>query len=98
MFDGAKYVTSGVMRQVPPDVQRYLWHLIDRMQAEVKPDYLQVFELQKGDRTGQKLVHSQEVPAYRAEYVFDNVARPLLIKVYVIDDGEYSTMLLPEER
>ncbi|MDR3562103.1 MAG: DUF960 domain-containing protein [Negativicutes bacterium] len=98
MFDGARYVTAGVMQQVSPEVQRLLWHLIDKLKTETEPDYLQVFDLKEADGTGQKLIHSQEVPAYRAEYVFVNVAKPLRVKVYVIDDGEYCTMLLPEER
>jgi len=98
VFDGARYVTAGIMQQVPLDVQRYLWHLIDRLKTETEPDYLQVFELKEADGQGQRVIHSQEVPAFRAEYVFDKVARPLRVKVYVIDDGEYSTMLLPEER
>ena len=46
----------------------------------------------------QKIVHEQEVPKFRKEYyvpvceggVVDN-------KVYVIDDGDYCTMLLAEE-
>lgn len=76
----------------------FLWSLIDNLAAKrtVEPDYLQVFELY-GDVGKQQIIHSQEVPEYHAEYVFDNVLIPLNIKIYAIDDQRYSTMLLPEE-
>jgi len=99
MFDGARYVTCGVVHLVPVDVQHLLWSLVDSLQAQVEAvDYLQVFELTAGDGGQQKLIHFQEVPPYRAEYVFDHVQESLTVKIYVIDDGDYSTMLLPDER
>lgn len=100
MFDGARYVTRGVVHVVPVAIQRWLWALVDSLQAQVEAvDYLQVFELTAGDDHGQqKIIHFQEVPPYRAEYVFDHVQESLTVKIYVIDDGDYSTMLLPDER
>ncbi len=31
------------------------------------------------------------------EYLFPAIAKPITAKVYVIDDGDHSTMLLAEE-
>jgi len=88
MFAGKRYVTPGVIERLPVGVQMLLWNLIDKLEAEPASavDYLQVFELKPGDGIGQKIIHSQEVPPYRAEYVFDNVA-PLTVKVYAIDEA-----------
>jgi hypothetical protein len=78
----------------------FLWGLIDSLVANklVNVDYLQIFELTATDTGGQKIIHRQEEPEYRGEYIFDNVKNPLDIKLYAIDDGEYSTMCFPEER
>ena len=57
-------------------------------------DYLQVFKISKeGDQL--KITHTQEVPAYRREYLLD--APVFVDKIYAIDDGEQSTMLLANE-
>ena len=99
MFQGKRYVTCGVATSIPYSVQLFLWSLIDNLAAKrvVDLDYLQVFELMPVNGGGQKIIHSQEVPNYQAVYQFDNVASPLNIKLYVIDDG-VATMLLPNER
>jgi hypothetical protein len=82
---------------IPLEVQMFLWSLLDNLIAKIELDNLHVFELSKeGGR--QKIIHSQEVPEYQMVYQFNNVVRPLKNKLYVIDDGEYCTMLLPEER
>lgn len=100
MFDGKRYVTRGVENTIPADVQWLIWNLIDDLVAkrEVEPDYLQIFELQPTAGGGQKIVHRQEVPEYLAEYVFDKVNITVSVKLYVIDDGDHCTMILPEER
>jgi len=100
MFSAAtRLVTRGVIDKVPVDVQLWLWSLVDSMHTQVESvDYLQVFELTANGDGGQKIIHFQEIPPYRAEYLVDHVLEPLVVKVYVIDDGDYSTMLLPTER
>lgn len=61
-------------------------------------DYLQVFKLRKGEN---KIVikQSQEVPEYSYTYEIEleDIQIDDEIKIYVIDSGEYSTMLLPSE-
>ena len=100
MFHGKRFATRGVIDNVPVGVQMFLWSLLDNLAAKriVELDYLQVFELLPIDGGGQKIIHHQEVPEYKAVYQFDKVVSPLNIKLYVIDDECYCTMLLPEER
>ena len=58
-------------------------------------DYLQVFLLSV-DGENQRIIHEQEQPEYRKEYLFSS-ENPVTAKVYVIDDKTHSTMLLAEE-
>ncbi|MGN0679813.1 MAG: DUF960 family protein, partial [Oscillospiraceae bacterium] len=71
-----------------------LWGLIDSMEVAEK-DYLQVFLL--SDENGkQKIIHEQEQPEYRKEYLFPSDT-PITAKIFVIDDETHTTMLLSEE-
>ncbi len=58
-------------------------------------DYLQVFSL-SSENGKQKITHTQEVPEYNKEYVF-NTGTAITAKIFVIDDKTHSTMLLAEE-
>ena len=58
-------------------------------------DYLQVFSL-SAQNGRQRVIHTQEVPEYKREYVF-NIGTAINAKIYVIDDGTYSTMLFTQE-
>lgn len=99
MFQGKRFITRGVADNIPLEVQMFLWSLLDILIAKrfIEIDYLQVFEF-SGEDGKQKIIHRQEMPEYQMVYNFTNVASPLKRKLYVIDDGEYCTMLLPEER
>jgi len=44
----------------------------------------------------QKITHTQEVPEYKKEYIF-NTGTVITAKIFVIDDKTHSTMLLAEE-
>ena len=98
MFQGKRLVTRGVADTIPPEVQMFLWSLLDSLIAKrtVEVDYLQVFELM-GVEGQQTIIHRQEMPDYQAVYQFDNVVSPLNGKLYVIDDFTYATMLLCQE-
>ena len=98
MFQGKRLVTRGVVEVIPPEVQMFLWSLLDSLIAKrtVELDYLQVFEL-VGAGGQQTIIHRQEMPDYQAVYQFDNVVSPLNGKLYVIDDFTYATMLLCQE-
>lgn len=94
MFKNPKYLTRSVQDTIPGWLVILLWHLIEIMRVERK-DYLQVFHLSRMD-TGQHITHTQEQPPY--QYDLD-VPCPdaVTAKIFVIDDGTHSTMLLAEE-
>ena len=81
-------------------LQLIIWSMIDKLKDEenVELDYLQVFRIRK---EGKKIVisQSQEVPEYLCTYEIhlEDIQIDDEIKVYVIDSGEYSTMLFPSE-
>lgn len=99
MFKDRKFVTVGINATVDLILQTSLWELIDKFDVGMEQDYLQVFDLSikvKDGKKFQKIVHSQEVPEYRKEYIIE-FDRPIEKKIFVIDDGDHSTMLLAEE-
>ena len=95
-----RYVTRGVNDEVDIRLQLIMWSMIDKLKDEgnVELDYLQVFKLR---REGNKILinQSQEVPEYSCTYEIEieDIQIDDEIKVYVIDSGEYSTMLFPSE-
>ncbi|MFR2743584.1 MAG: DUF960 family protein [Clostridium saudiense] len=95
-----RYVTRGVNDEVDIRLQLIMWSMIDKLKDEgsVELDYLQVFKIRK---EGNKVVinQSQEVPEYSCTYEIEieDIQIEDEIKVYVIDSGEYSTMLFPSE-
>lgn len=70
-----------------------MWKLINTM--PVDKDYLQIFSLSEANGR-QRIKHTQEEHEYYKEYVFD-IDIPITEKIFVIDDGTHSTMLLANE-
>ena len=94
MFNSQKFLTCGVMAEIPSWLTNLMWHIVLTMEVE-KKDCLQVFTLTKLP-TGQHIVHEQEQPPYRYELDVpcdDSVNA----KVFVIDNLTHSTMLFSEE-
>ena len=93
MFTNKRYLTCGVDATIPPDIQLFMWGCVEKLRDP--RDYLQVFEL-KPVGSMQSITHRSEEPEYRMEYLFpaDN---PITEKVYIVDDGDHSTMLLANE-
>ena len=95
-----RYVTRGVSEEVDIRLQIILWSMLDKLKdkGNVELDYLQIFKIRK---EGNKIVinQSQEVPEYSCTYEIEleDVELDDEIKIYVIDSGEYSTMLFPSE-
>lgn len=95
-----RYVTRGVNEEVDIRLQLIMWSMIDKLKYEgdVELDYLQVFKIRK---EGNKIVinQSQEVPEYACTYEIelDDIRIDNEIKLYVIDNGEYSMILFPAE-
>ena len=97
MFTNERYLTRGINAEIPPITQLLLWQMIRarRMQG-VELDYLQVFQL-SDDNGVQKIIHAQERPPFQGEAVLIGVDPIVTAKIYVIDDGDHSTMMLAEE-
>ena len=95
-----RYVTRGVNEEVDIRIQLIIWSMIDKVKYEgdVELDYLQIFKIRK---EGNKIVinQSQEVPEYSFthEIEVEDIRMDYVIKLYVIDSEEYSTMLFPYE-
>ena len=97
-----RYVTCGIDERLPQDLQCMIWASIDmrRLITDNKMDYLQVFTFKKIDEEILSLHHEQEQPPilnvhyinYRPEYEVI-----LHEKIFVIDDGDHSTMLFAYE-
>lgn len=93
MFSGKKYIIRGVSKNISIELQIILWDMV--LSIPIKKDYLQIFELST-DENILTIKHSQEIPTYEKIYKFI-VSKPINEKIYIIDDIEYSTMLLASE-
>ena len=101
MFDKDRYVTKGAREKLPVLLEVLLWDLVELARGETDLDYLQVFELSPlgkklEGRSIQRIRHFQEQPPYEREMLV-SVEQPVREKIYIIDSGEYSTLLLPRE-
>lgn len=92
MFSNKRYLTKGVQADIPFELQIFMWECI---KAVPEPDYLQIFRLSNFNGK-QRVIHEQEIPEYNREYLLVT-PNPVNQKVYIIDDGDHSTMLLAEE-
>lgn len=98
MFDNPRYLTRGVNTNISLFLQMLLWDMIDEMQIE--KDYLQVFKLIPIEIDGEtvlKIVHTQERPPYECTVILSRLTQPIQEKIFVVDDGDHSTMMLAEE-
>lgn len=98
MFDNPRYLSRGVNEKVSQFLQMLMWDMIDEM--DITKDYLQIFNLTPIDVNGikvQKIVHTQEQPPYKRVIVLNGLTKPIDEKIYVIDSGEYSTMIFASE-
>ena len=93
-FENQRFITKGVAEKVDVLLQIFMWECIENLSPP--KDYLQVFEF--ADENGKlKIVHSQEEPEYRMEYLIKTDAPFFVGKIFVIDDETHVTMLLEEE-
>ena len=93
-FQNRRFITRGVDSEIDPLLQIFMWQCIDTM-PPIK-DYLQVFRLTE-ENGMQKVIHTQEEPEYKMEYLINSDTPVFIGKVFVIDDKTHSTMLLAEE-
>lgn len=101
MFDnGNRYISRGINDEIPIDVQIFMWQLIEELKDTIEDvDYLQVFTISIVDESENtiRIIHSQEVPEYKKIWIFKASEPCSEEKIFVIDDGSHSTMLLKEE-
>lgn len=94
MFNNPKYLTKGAQDTIPIWLIRLMWFMVAAMEVS-QQDYLQVFHLRQ-TATGQHITHTQEQPPY--QYELDVPCTDAVkAKIFVIDDGTHSTMLLADE-
>ena len=94
MFPSNRYATANIMREVPLGLQIFLWQCVDSIPIDT--DYLQIFRLSKAEGL-QKIIHEQECPPYKKEYLFAPLFPPVEAKIYVINDEAHATMLFAYE-
>ena len=96
MFNNQRFVTCGIADELSPELQAFLWKLIKEMEV-TEQDYLQVFDLSCCGNE-QIIVHEQEQPEYKKEHRLEIVGTPIFVgKIFVIDDGDHTTMMKSDE-
>ena len=98
MFDNQRYITRGILSDIPSYLINLLLHMVEAMEVSEK-DYLQIFELKSEIKNGQsmqRIIHKQEQPPYENELVFA-AKKTVSQKIYIIDDQTHTTMLLASE-
>lgn len=93
MFDNNRYLTCGVDNVIPIELQLFLWNCVDGLPEP--RDHLQVFDLKQVGNL-QCITHRSEEPEHHMEYLLPS-EHPITEKLYIIDDGDHSTMLLANE-
>jgi len=100
MFDNERFMTKGIQNKISLELQLFMWSCIDSLKWKEKEiDYLQVFELSTWNRNEimfQNIEHRQEEPKYKRVYKVP-IKEAIMEKVFVIDNGCQSTMMLAEE-
>ena len=100
-FDKERYITCGIQTEINPILQMSIWSMIDKdISTGLPMDYLQVFKLKPIMQNGkecQEITHLQEEPKRDKKTIVDFGITPISAKIFVIDSGEYVTMMLASE-
>lgn len=94
MFTNERYLTKEVAERVPIGIQLLMWDLVERLEEK---DYLQIFELTPKGSGVVEMVHKQEIPEVTMIHKIKNNEIKNKMKLYIIDNGEYSTMMFSHE-
>ena len=95
-----KYMTIGIKEEIGIDIQLFMWNEIEkRINLKKELDYLQVFNISiiDKDKGIVKIEHTQEVPEYKKTLIIKSKCVKSNLKVFVILEAEYATMLLASE-
>lgn len=94
-----RFNTIGIDVWLPREIKSLIWKKIDELNINNGIDYLHVFEF-KVKNNCLIVEHRQEVPQYRKKYIIsdiDNIHRLNGIIIFVVDDYDYSMMMLSSE-
>ena len=90
-FNNLIFTTRAVKEELPEEVLLFIVGLVKNMHREVKEvDYLQVITIENNT-----LIHTQEIPEYKKEYILSISTENC--KLFFIDSGEYSTLMFSHE-
>ena len=95
-----KYMTTGIKEEIGIDIQLFMWNEIEkRINLKKELDYLQVFNISiiDKDKGIVKIEHTQEIPEYKKTSIIKSKEVRNNLKVFVILEAEYATMLLASE-
>ncbi|MCI9258735.1 MAG: DUF960 domain-containing protein [Romboutsia sp.] len=95
-----KYMTIGIKEEIGIDIQLFMWNEIEkRINLKKELDYLQVFNISiiDKDKGIVKIEHTQEIPEYKKTSIIKSKEVRNNLKVFVILEAEYATMLLASE-
>ena len=95
-----KYMTIGIKEQIGIDIQLFMWNEIEkRINLKKELDYLQVFNISiiDKDKGIVKIEHTQEIPEYKKTSIIKGKEVKNNLKVFIILEAEYATMLLASE-
>ncbi|MEW9122023.1 MAG: DUF960 family protein [Thermotaleaceae bacterium] len=101
MFEKEKnrFVTRSVDSEVPIEIQVLIWNFIDELKEkrQLEMDYLQVFQLKVQDGV-QVIINTQE-ERLKEDCIKVTLSKSQMLttRIWVIDDGNYSTMLFPSD-
>ncbi len=90
-FNNLIFTTRAVKEELPEEVLLFIVGLVKNMHKEIKEvDYLQVITIENNT-----LIHTQEIPEYKKEYILSISTENC--KLFFIDSGEYSTLMFNHE-
>lgn len=99
MFEPKQVViTRGVQDNIEPDIITGFMDSIMDFKKNIEVDYLQVFDItvsQSGKTT--YIEHSQEEPQFSKQLMLSNIDNTFVGQIFIIDDGDYITVMLAEE-
>jgi len=94
LFKGKRYLTSRSVQEIPWVTILVLWEMIDGMRVKHR-DREQLFELYATNHC-QIICHMQQEHPYLYELELP-CAKPVDAKVYIVDKGTYSIMMLADK-
>lgn len=101
-FKGSWHVTRGVMSTYGPMIGNIIITLVEELKKNAELDYLLIVKMKHNGskqiiRFSWEEFHEGQLVTHSKEFEFETEGKYLNDKLYVIDDGTYSTILFPEE-